>query len=93
VAEDAPVTPSPRARTAASLLLAAWGGALLRPSPAVVRAAAGTDVLHALSMLAAAGAWPGYRRPALTSAALAAASALATAAGRTARRSPLRAVR
>jgi phosphoheptose isomerase len=44
--------------------------------------AAAVDALHAASMLTAAVAWPRYRRPALTSAALAAGSAVVTVAGR-----------
>jgi hypothetical protein len=46
--------------------------------------AAGIDVLHALTMLAAARIWPQYRRAALTSAAVAGVSAAlaGTTAGR-----------
>ena len=51
--------------------------ALLRwPSPGVAVAAAAVDGLHAASMLAAAGLWPRYRRAALTSAGVAAGSAV-----------------
>lgn len=53
---------------------------LLRPSRVVALAATGTDVLHGLSMLAAAVIWPRYRRAALTSAAVATASAALSAA-------------
>jgi hypothetical protein len=48
---------------------------LIRPAPALVIGALAVDVLHATSMVAAALIWPGYRRAALTSAAVAAASA------------------
>lgn len=51
---------------------------LLVPTRRVALAAAGTDVLHALSMLAAAVRWPRYRRCALASAAIAGGSALLT---------------
>src|SRR3954451_12241429 len=46
------------------------------PTPAVTRAAAGVDIVHGSSMLAAAVVWPRYRRPTLVSAAAAAASAV-----------------
>jgi hypothetical protein len=52
---------------------------LRRPSPLVTTAAAAVDGLHAASMIAAALAWPRYRRAALTSAAVAVASAVVTA--------------
>jgi hypothetical protein len=52
---------------------------LIRPAPALVIGALAVDVLHATSMVAAALIWPGYRRAELTSAAVAAASALAGA--------------
>jgi len=48
---------------------------LIRPAPALIIAALTVDVLHATSMVAAALIWPAYRRAALTSAAVAAASA------------------
>jgi hypothetical protein len=41
------------------------------PPPALLRAGAGLDALHAASMLALAAVSPHYRRPALTSAAIA----------------------
>jgi hypothetical protein len=46
-----------------------------KPSRLVLRGAAATDALHAASMVAAALVRPEYRRPALTSAAIAAGSA------------------
>ena len=52
---------------------------LIRPAPALIIGALAVDVLHATSMVAAALIWPGYRRAALTSAAVAAASAVAGA--------------
>ena len=52
---------------------------LIRPAPALVIGALAVDVLHATSMVAAALIRPGYRRAALTSAAVAAASAVAGA--------------
>jgi hypothetical protein len=58
---------------AQAVLLARW------PTRTVARTSAGLDLVHALSMLAAAVVWPGHRRVALTSAALAGASAVATA--------------
>jgi hypothetical protein len=48
---------------------------LAAPSPAVLLGAAATDALHAASMGVAALVRPQYRRPAWTSAAIAAASA------------------
>lgn len=53
---------------------------LLAPSRRAATAAAGADVLHALSMLAAAAIWPRYRRCELASAGIAAGSALVTVA-------------
>lgn len=56
---------------------------LAAPSRPLVRAAVAVDVVHAASMVAAALIWPRYRRPALTSAGVATASAVVTAtAGR-----------
>jgi hypothetical protein len=56
---------------------------LSAPSRPLVRAAVAVDAVHAASMVAAALAWPRYRRPALTSAGVATASAVVTAtAGR-----------
>lgn len=52
---------------------------LIRPAPALVIGALAVDALHATSMVAAALNWPGYRRPALTSAAVATVSAVAGA--------------
>ena len=57
-------------RIVQELVLIRW------PSPAVARAAAVVDGLHAASMLAAARLWPRYRRAALTSAGVAAGSAV-----------------
>ena len=50
---------------------------LAKPSPAVLTGAAATDAIHAASMVGAALVWPQYRRPALTSGAIAAGSAAA----------------
>jgi hypothetical protein len=56
---------------------------LAAPSRPLVRAAVTVDAVHAASMVAAALIWPRYRRPALTSAGVATASAVVTAtAGR-----------
>ena len=52
---------------------------LIRPAPLFVIGGVAVDVLHATSMVAAAVIWPGYRRAALTSAAVAGASAAAGA--------------
>ena len=52
---------------------------LIRPTPALVIGALAVDVLHGVSMVAAAVIWPGYRRAALTSAAVASTSAVAGA--------------
>jgi hypothetical protein len=52
---------------------------LAAPSRPLARAAVAVESLHAASMGAAALAWPRYRRPALTSAAVATASAVVTA--------------
>lgn len=43
---------------------------LARPTPDLLLAGVAADVLHLLSMIAAATAFPAYRRPALTSAAM-----------------------
>jgi hypothetical protein len=55
---------------------------LRRPSRSLTTAAAVVDGLLSASMVAAALAWPRYRRPALTSAAIATGSAAVTLAGR-----------
>ena len=52
---------------------------LIRPAPLLVVGALVVDGLHAASMVAAAVIWPGYRRAALTSAAVAGTSAVAGA--------------
>ena len=52
---------------------------LIRPTPALVIGAVAVDVLHGVSMVAAAVIWPGCRRAALTSAAVARTSAVAGA--------------
>ena len=49
---------------------------VIRPSPLLVIGSVAVDALHAASMVAAAAIWPGYRRAALTSAAVAGTSAL-----------------
>jgi hypothetical protein len=50
------------------------------PSRPVALLAAGTDVVHGVSMLVAAGIWPPYRRAALSSAAVAGIAAAHAAA-------------
>ena len=52
---------------------------LIRPAALLVAGGLVVDVLHATSMVAAAVIWPGYRRAALTSAAVTGASAAAGA--------------
>ena len=52
---------------------------LIRPTSLLVIGGLAVDVLHATSMLAAAVIWPGYRRAALASAAVAGTSAVAGA--------------
>jgi hypothetical protein len=52
---------------------------LIRPTPALIIGALAVDVLHGVSMVAVAVIWPGYRRAALTSAAVATTSAVAGA--------------
>lgn len=52
----------------------------VRPVPSVALAATAVEALHAASMAAAALAWPRYRRAALVSGAVAAATAVATSA-------------
>lgn len=59
---------------------------LAAPSRPLIRAAVAVDAVHAASMVAAALAWPRYRRPALTSAGVATASAVVTAAAGLGRR-------
>ena len=49
---------------------------LIRPTPLLVIGCLAVDVLHATSMVAAAVIWPGYRRAALASAAVAGTSAV-----------------
>jgi hypothetical protein len=72
-----PVAPVVRILGARQLLQGT--AVLIRPAPALVIAALAVDVLHATSMVAAAVIWPGYRRAALTSAAVASTSAVAGA--------------
>ena len=55
---------------------------LIRPTPTLIIGALAVDVLHGVSMVAAAVIWPGYRRAALTSAAVATTSAVAGALSR-----------
>jgi hypothetical protein len=62
-------------------MLAQSGVELAGNSRRLVRLGAAVDALHAASMLAAAVRWPSYRRVALASAGIAAASAAATVAG------------
>ena len=64
----------------ARMLLQA-GLELFRGSRRTLRLGAAVDALHAASMLAAAVRWPGYRRVALASAAVAGASAAVGLAG------------
>ena len=52
---------------------------LIRPTPTLIIGALAVDVLHGVSMVAAAVIWPGYRRSGLTSAAVATTSAVAGA--------------
>ena len=52
---------------------------LIRPARPLLIGAVTVDVLHAASVVAASVVWPGYRRAALTSAAVASASAAAGA--------------
>jgi hypothetical protein len=75
-----PVPPTPVVRILGARRLGQQALLLVRPSRTIALAATATDVLHALSMLAAAAIWPEYRRPALTSAGVAAASAALAAA-------------
>ena len=49
---------------------------LIRPTALLVIGGLAVDVLHATTMLAAAAIWPGYRRAALASAAIAGTSAV-----------------
>jgi hypothetical protein len=49
---------------------------LIRPAPLLVIGGLAVDALHAASMVPAAVIWPGYRRAALTSAAVAGGSAV-----------------
>jgi hypothetical protein len=58
-------------------MLAQSGLELARTTKPVLRTGAAVDALHALSMLALAVRWPRYRRGALASATVAAASAAA----------------
>ncbi|HEU5271628.1 MAG TPA: hypothetical protein VFU36_17005 [Jatrophihabitans sp.] len=62
-------------------MLAQSGVELAGDSRRLVRLGAGVDALHSASMLAAALRWPRYRRVALASAGIAAASAVAAFAG------------
>ncbi len=74
---SAPDTPVVRILGARQLL---QGGVLvIRPAPLLVIGGLVVDVLHAASMVAAAVIWPGYRRAALASAAVAGTSAVAGA--------------
>jgi hypothetical protein len=75
-----PVAPVVRILGARQLLQGT--AVLIRPAPALVIGALAVDVLHATSMVAAAVIWPGYRRAALTSAAVATTSAVAGAPSR-----------
>jgi hypothetical protein len=50
---------------------------LIRPALPLVTGALAVDILHTASMVAAAVIWPGYRRAALASAAVAGTSAVA----------------
>jgi hypothetical protein len=62
-------------------MLAQSGVELAGDSRRLVRLGAGVDALHSASMLAAAVRWPSYRRVALASAGIAAASAATSFAG------------
>jgi hypothetical protein len=71
-----PVPPLPVIRVLGARSLLQQLVLLLRPSRGVGRAATGVEVLHALSMGAAAVAWPEYRRAELLSAGMAAGGAV-----------------
>jgi hypothetical protein len=78
---DAPMPPVVLVRVLGARQLVQELVVLAAPSRRVLVGAAATDVMHAVSMVAAALVWPEYRRPALTSAAAATGSAgLAAAA-------------
>jgi hypothetical protein len=77
---DAPVPPPAVVRVLGARQLLQSLVLLAAPSRGVTTGAAAVDGLHAASMLAAAAARPRFRRPALTSAAVATVSALITAA-------------
>jgi hypothetical protein len=89
-----PVPPTPVVRVLGLRRFAQEALLLAAPSRTVASVAAGVDVLHALTMLAAARIWPQYRRAALTSAAVAGVSAAlaGTTASRAGRSAPLRLV-
>jgi len=77
VCGDAPMPPTGLVQVLGARQLVQEIVVLAVPSRGVRLAAAVTDALHAASMGAAAVLWPGYRRPALTSGAIAAGSAVA----------------
>jgi hypothetical protein len=76
---DAPVPPTALVRVLGARQLAQELVVLAVPSRTVRLVAAATDALHAASMVAAALVWPRFRRPALTSAAIAAGSSVRVA--------------
>jgi hypothetical protein len=82
VCGDGPVPPTAVVRVLGARQVLQSLALLTHRSTGVRNGAAAVDALHAASMLTAAVAWPRYRRPALTSAALAAGSAVVTVAGR-----------
>jgi hypothetical protein len=82
---DAPMPPVVLVRVLGARQLVQELVVLAAPSRRVLVGAAATDVMHAVSMVAAALLWPEYRRPALTSAAVATGSAGLAAAAAPAR--------
>lgn len=77
VCGDAPMPPTGLVQVLGARQLVQEIVVLAAPSRTVRFVAATTDALHAASMAAAAVLWPRYRRPALTSGAIAAGSAVA----------------
>jgi hypothetical protein len=75
----APVPPTPVMRALGARSAVQQAVLLLHPSRGLGRLGAGVDVVHALSMVAAAVLWPDYRRAALTSGGVAIGSAVVSA--------------
>lgn len=76
VCGDAPMPPTGLVQVLGARHLLQEIVVLIVPSRTVRIGAAVTDALHAASMVGAAVLWPSYRRPALTSGAIAAGSAV-----------------